>query len=547
VDITTETAEQRDAMHRILRTQASVLWLTAAIAAIAGLLATYQFLRRAATGVASSLATMQTLGTRRVEVTAGGALRGAMLGVAAATLAGAGAVALSPLFPRGVARLADPDVGVHADLTVLAIGALAVVLAGAGLGALAIWSAIWHAAGRDPVRPVPVPGAGPAASGVRFAFEPDARGVGSLRPGLLGAGATAAMLVAISTLGSSFDLLLGKAELSGGWWDAFIAAEGSDSEAITHGVETILTALRTEPGIAGLARGGWMEDTTIEGVQVPTMYLEPGAGIDPAMRAGEAPVGPTEIALAATTRRVLGVGLGDVVELGLPEPDGQPPSPIRLTVVGEVALGSPAFFDLGPGEGALVSHALLERWSPETAALTPLLLRFPEGADASASLAAILDGLEPAQPLAFLRSDRGDVAALHDLKTVPSLLALGVAALTLATLAHRVVMSARRHRRDYGVMRALGATRRQVRLGVGAQASTVAVIAFIIGVPLGLLLALLAWELVADELIVVPAVQVASGPLAAIIIVIVGLTMVVALLVCSGMQRRRPADLLHAE
>ena len=43
-------------------------------------------------------------------------------------IACAGAIAASPLYPLGVARRADPDVGLHGDLTVLAVGAAALVI-----------------------------------------------------------------------------------------------------------------------------------------------------------------------------------------------------------------------------------------------------------------------------------------------------------------------------------------------------------------------------------------------------------------------------------
>ena len=545
VDVVTETAELRDGMQRILRMQAFALWTTAAIAGIAGLVVTYQVLRRAAIGVAPALATMRHLGARRGELCVSGVLRGALLGVIAATLGCVSAVAVSPLFPRGVARLADPNPGMHGDVVVLAIGAVSVLVAAAGLGALAVWSAT-RPQRPDSVRIVRVPGSGPVGFGLRVALEPDRGGVRALRPGLLGVGVIAAMLIAVATLGSSFDQLLVRPELSGGWWDAFIAPEGDDDDELAQGIENLVTTLRAEPEIDGLARGGWFSDTTIDGVPVPTMHLEPRAGIDPAMRSGQAPVGPNEIALASATMRQLDAELGDDVELELRSQD-EPGPPIRVTVVGEVALTSPLFFDLGPGEGALVSRAVVERWSPQMAAVTPLLLRFPAGVDPAAGLATVLDGLGPARTTSFARADRGDVTALHDLSSVPWLLALGVSGLTLATLSQRVVTSVRRHRRDYGVMRTLGATKRQVRLGVTAQGSAVTVVAFAIGVPLGLLLAAVGWRLIAKELIVVPEIHVAWGPLAATALVIVGLTLVVTLVVCHATQRDRPAALLHAE
>ena len=544
VDIAGETAEQSDGMRRILRTQAFALWLTVVVAAAAGLIAVYQLLRRAAAGVATALHTVQALGARRVDLALGGGLRGAALGAVATLIAWMGAIALSPLFPRGMARLAEPDPGLHADVVVLGLGAVGVIFAGAGLGALAVWSATR----RDPRHnssAVHLPGAGPVSSGVRFALEPDGRGAGSLRPGLIGLGATAAVLVAVSALGSSFDQLLERPELSGGWWDAFIQAQGDDATELQDGNAALLATLRTEPALAGLARGGWIGDTMIGGSPIPVMNLEPGAGIDPAMRAGRAPVGPSEVALGRTTMHNLGAAIGDVVELEVPGEARSSP-PIALTVVGEVVLSSPIFFDVGPGEGALVSHAFLERWMPDSASTAPLLLRFPDSADSPSGLTQVLEQVD-GEAFSFFRSERQDVAGLRDMRTVPWLLTLGTCALMLTTLTHRVLMSVRRHRRDYGVLRALGGTPHQLRLGVTVQSAVVALIAFVIGVPLGLLLASIAWQLVASELIVVPVVHIDWRLLAGAASLTLGLTIVIGLAVGERTQRKRPAELLRAE
>ena len=56
--------------------------------------------------------------TPRALIVAGG---GALLAVM-------GAIALSPVFPIGIARLADPDVGLHADWLVIGVGVAGVAV-----------------------------------------------------------------------------------------------------------------------------------------------------------------------------------------------------------------------------------------------------------------------------------------------------------------------------------------------------------------------------------------------------------------------------------
>jgi ABC-type antimicrobial peptide transport system permease subunit len=79
------------------------------------------------------------------------------------------------------------------------------------------------------------------------------------------------------------------------------------------------------------------------------------------------------------------------------------------------------------------------------------------------------------------------------------------------------------------------------------QSAVVALIAFVIGVPLGLLLASIAWQLVAGELIVVPVVHIDWRLLAGAASLTLGLTIVIGLAVGERTQRKRPAELLRAE
>ena len=113
------------------------LWILAAVAAAAGLVAVGLVLAREIALMDVNGPMLRTLGvTRTQRVAAAGPVAGA-LAVAGALFALVVAVAVSPLFPTGVARRADPDLGAHADWLVLGLGSAATVVAVLGVAALA--------------------------------------------------------------------------------------------------------------------------------------------------------------------------------------------------------------------------------------------------------------------------------------------------------------------------------------------------------------------------------------------------------------------------
>ena len=68
----------------------------------------------------------------------------------------------------------------------------------------------------------------------------------------------------------------------------------------------------------------------------------------------------------------------------------------------------------------------------------------------------------------------------------PLLVAIVVAVCGIATLAHLLVVSVARRRRESGLLKALGFVRAQLAAIVFWQAATVAMVGVAVGVPLGL-------------------------------------------------------------
>ena len=98
----------------------------------------------------------------------------------------------------------------------------------------------------------------------------------------------------------------------------------------------------------------------------------------------------------------------------------------------------------------------------------------------------------------------GQLTSLRGISDVPLVLAGIVALMAGATLAHTLVTSIRRRRLDIAILRTLGFLRRQVTATVAWQATTLAAVAVVAGIPLGIIGARWAWNLFADRLGVVP-------------------------------------------
>ena len=83
---------------------------------------------------------------------------------------------------------------------------------------------------------------------------------------------------------------------------------------------------------------------------------------------------------------------------------------------------------------------------------------------------------------------------------LPGVLAAVVVVLALGTLLHGLVVVLRRRRRDLAVMQAVGFSGRQVLGSVGVQATTIALVGLVAGIPLGLAIGRTGWRLTATAL-----------------------------------------------
>ena len=133
------------------------------------------------------------------------------------------------------------------------------------------------------------------------------------------------------------------------------------------------------------------------------------------------------------------------------------------------------------------------------------------------------------------------------IRTLPLALAAMVGVLAISSLAHAVVLSARRNRRQLAVLRTLGFSRGQAAAAVRWQATVLGLAAAAVGIPVGVVAGRWGWLAVARQL------GVASGPvvplllLAVVAIAAVVVAHVVAVIPAWRSARLRPAEAFRVE
>ena len=129
----------------------------------------------------------------------------------------------------------------------------------------------------------------------------------------------------------------------------------------------------------------------------------------------------------------------------------------------------------------------------------------------------------------------------------PLALAAFFALLGCATVAHALVTTVRRRRHDLAVLRSIGFTRRQTRRAIAWQATLIAAVGIVVGVPLGIAAGRLTWRWLADGY---PIVYVPPFALLAVLLV-ASVAIVLANALAAGPAhvagRIRPAEALRVE
>jgi hypothetical protein len=248
--------------------------------------------------------------------------------------------------------------------------------------------------------------------------------------------------------------------------------------------------------------------------------------------------------------RAAHTAIGRTVHLVLDQAGGHP-KPVRMRVVGTVIVPPTPFLVTRLGEGAAVTLRGYVRIDPGAArqpGRLPFLVRFAPGVSRDAGLAAVATDIKGLPgPYVNAAERPASVVSLASIAGLPVALAGLLALMAAATLAHTLASSTRRRRRDLAILKTLGFARWQLRQAVAWQATTIAAIALLIGLPAGVAGGRWAWRYLATQLGVLPEPAV---PLTAIVIAIPAALVVANLIAAAPGQaaaRTPPAAVLRTE
>jgi hypothetical protein len=519
-----------------IRLQVRGLWILAILGVLGTLLLLAQTVSRRTVAMAADQRVLATLGMTRPLLVALGILRFAVPAAVAGVVAVAGAIALSPLAPFGTARVAEPDRGVAVDVVVVLGGAAAVVV----LTLITALPPAWRASrpraptrvGRSAIvallarRGLPTT----LVEGARMALEPmRGRAAGSVRSTLVVSAVAVAVAVAGLTVTASVDHLLATPRLYGQDFSAVIG-DGTQVGASSR----LVDRLRVDPAISELSMGG-VAEIHVDGMPRDALAMDRVRGsVGPAVVEGRTPRSDSEILLGSATAKDLDKGVGDAVMSRI----GRRRASLRVVGIGVLPeFGQAGAQTLALGDGAAITFGRLRRLDPD-ALRNIFLLRVEGDDDAFGRLQHEVGAVIPARP--------AEVGNWGGVRGFPLAAILLVALAATAVLAQALFASVRRRRRDLAILKTLGFERRAIRAIVAWHATTVAAIALLAGVPLGVAAGRFAWRLAAGELGVIPEVAVPWTALLAVPLTVM-LANVVAWPLGQLVARTPPAPVLRTE
>ena len=536
-------------LRRSVHLQAVTLWLLALLLAVVGIVAIIATIRQSANVDAVEVSTLRALGMTGSEFNALAALRGLIISAVGVVFAVVIAITIAPRLQFGLARAVEPNEGLTVDSSVLVLAVVAVVALGV---VTVVISSVLARRGSAPLRalrvPYPAATSVPVGVGVRFACT----GLSLLGRGIVGPAIGVAALSGALVFGASLAHLREAPVLYGWPWQVVATNYGDPGDSTDPGSDSGIAAMRAVGGTDGVAIGGGLE-TEVQGTRLAVLMLDAvqgdPAGVLPPIVAGRAPLDGHEIALAARSMKKLHVGIGDRIEMSTENAAG----PVTATVVGQVVL-PPVLNTVQPGDGALMPlrstfAAFGIKTGGDIVAADSVYARLAPGKSVSSALADMNTKLGGERPELYEvpRAEPQDLVDFGRVDRFPLLLGGVLALLAAATLVQVLVSSVRRRRHDLATLRALGLSRSELAGVVGVQSAFLALLAIVIGVPLGILGGRLAWTVYADRSGFIAAVQI---PVLALLVVCV-LTLLVAE-ACAAIpariaSRTRPAQLLRSE
>jgi hypothetical protein len=491
VVVDSANVEYASSTQKALDALSSALLVFALVAGAAGAVLVAQTVSRQVGSSAGSGSVWRGLGLTRGLRTLALALP--VIGAAAiGVAAGVGlAVAASPRLPLGLARRAEIHPGVWFDPLGLGVGAVVTAVA---VGGWALRSA-WRSQ-RGPLELAPRSrpsaagnllarwGAGLGlVTGTRFAFEGGGRMSIPVRSALVGATIAMAGVTGAGVVVASLDSLVSQPTRWGWNWSTM-------PDPLSQSDPT--AKLVSDPDLSAV---GVLDDVNVvmQGHVIDGNAMKPLKGsVAFTLLSGRLPVGPSEVALGTHSmadlrtsvgRTVHAVGRDGHTQVDLRVVGTVVPPPVQGTTSGSIAVLTPDGLQAVATEDVSPSFVLTYRDGTDALAvehrLTRLGLSFPVFA-------------RPQLPGALrnVTQSRGVVIALAGFFGL-----LGVAGLL-----HALTVSCRRRRSEFGVLRALGCRRRQVRGIVIVQSAAITATGLVVGLPLGLIAGRWVWGRLIDQL-----------------------------------------------
>jgi len=519
-----DEADHTARVQRAIRPQSIALAFFALLAAATALLAIGQILARQLFLDAGEYPILRGLGMTRSDLAVLAIVRVAVIALAGALVAVIVAFLASPMFPIGPARLAEPNPGISANVAFLGLGFLGIVISLVAVAAYPAWrgaSALSGVLGAAEVRGSERPSrvanaaartaAPPAMSaGLRMALEPGrGRTAVPVRTALIGLIAAIAAVASAFTYSTNLNRLVSTPRLYGWNWDTFV-----DAGFGPIGPPSLIRSIASDPSIADLAAGTYGADDTIviRGKRIPAVGIQPFKGqIFPTIVEGRPPLASDEVVLGASTLRATGTKVGDGVTATVNEES------VPMRIVGRAvfpSMGRGSFTPTGLGEGAMLTgDAFAPPFLPPDQAYNFLLIRLGRGVDRAgfdrqlqARLAANNQACGAQAGACFSRPVErpADIANYARVRATPLMLAGLLALIATAMIGHALATSVRRRRHDLAILKTLGFVRRQVSATVAWQATTLAVVALALGLPIGVAVGRWIWAVFADQLGVPP-------------------------------------------
>ena len=506
--VTAASIPQDAAVKRSALFQEVGLEVFAALAALTILAIFAQLLARQILMDSDEQEALRALGMTRTQMALLAFFRVSAVAIGGSMVSVIVAIALSPIFPIGLMRDLEVNPGLRVDAVALGLGAVATLAAIVLAGAIPAWRASSVA-----LRRARTPGTNRAANalagasfpptvvaGVRMALEPGRGSTGvPVRTTIFGTALALVALTASLTFGASLHKIVTTPRLSGWNFDAIV---GMDTKK--H-LDDALAKLQADGTLSAVVRGD-LPDIKVGNSIVNVLAFDEGGAFGPTIISGRAPHGPREIALGARFIKNLHTAIGKTIAVTPLDPNSDQPvgDPFPMRIVGTTITPQFFFSQTPSANSAVVSEAFTTNFKLDPSLTdSSAYVRFSSGIKLDAGVARI-NAVSGGSAFVIRRSESSDLSNLRRISNLPSILAALLALMAAATLAHTLISSVRRRRGDLAVLRALGFVRGQVGRTVAWQATTIILIALMIGLPLGAVVGRWGWKVFVDQLGYVP-------------------------------------------